>query len=235
MVKKEKRQEGGSMTRSWSWLNMEGRSDPEQRWGSHALSPCAPKARKAMAKRHSTNMCSCWGWQGPRPLGEMGHWQSETSRECSKQKPPLNTLNHTIRRPLLSPPATEELQKSQNVWNVNTPFVLTPRRPMLCALSVRRISQVQPRALCLQSQSERTPQMYPPFWPPVWPWFKCLRKKVSLRNVLTLSAPWQMRNTNSICGIVCTSWSSSPNWTMEVGRLMKSSAPPANATISFSK
>lgn len=40
---------------------------------SQALRPCTPQGRKAMAKRHSTNRRSCWEWQGPCPLGEVGH------------------------------------------------------------------------------------------------------------------------------------------------------------------
>lgn len=36
-------------------------------------------------------------------------------------------------------------------------------------------------------------------------------------------------------GIVCTSWSSSPNWTMKAGRLMKNNALPLNATFSSFK
>lgn len=198
------------MTWRWSHPSTELTSDPEQRQGSQPLSP-PYQGKDSLATKHSTDRPSCWGWQEPCALGDKWHWQRGTSREDSQQKPALNTLNHTLSNTSFS------LNMPQRSYNdpKYQEFCPYPRRPALCALSVR----------------VSTSEVQPPFWPPPWPWFKHQQDEISLRSFLTplLLIRFEIQKLWYWVFLLIFS---SPSWATEVTRLKKNNVPP-NATFSF--
>lgn len=121
---------------------------------------------------------------------------------------------------------------------ISTPlFVLIHRRPVPCALSVRHISQMHPHKLfgCSWGVSP-LPNKCNIVAPHValvqMPAKESIPKNYSGISCFFIDLKYHSSYGTSI---VCTSWSSSPNWTMKAGRLMKNNALPLNAIFFFFK